>query len=253
MQAATHLRSEEQLGLLIAFLAHVAVLGGLALQALQPPAVVEMPERIAVSLAEEVALESAAPELATEAAAATAPTLAPKPKPAPPTIERPRDRVRPSPVPTSRVAPPRPTRTPTPPAQQGGGTRLGDNFLGQGSGERDEDAPVPASQISETAKRSIAQSIAQQLRPHWKPPSGVAVQDIVTILAFELNPDGSLKGTPRMVGQNGVNDANRAQATRHRELAIRAVQLAAPFDLPPEYYNAWKRIDKSRFDWSLSQ
>src|SRR5690349_17365658 len=104
MQATAHLRSDERLGLLIAFLAHVAVLGALALQAMRSPAVIEMPERISVSLAEEVALVATAPEPAAESAAATAPTLSDKPRPAPPQVEKPRERVRPTPTPTSRVA-----------------------------------------------------------------------------------------------------------------------------------------------------
>ena len=68
------------------------------------------------------------------------------------------------------------------------------------------------------------------------------------MLAFDLNRDGTLAGAPRVVSQSGVTDANRTQAGRHKELAIRAVQLAAPFDLPPEYYNAWKRVTAFRFD-----
>ena len=55
-----------------------------------------------------------------------------------------------------------------------------------------------------------------------------------------------------MVRQTGVNDVNRAQAGRHAEQAIRAVQLAAPFDLPVEYYNAWKTVT-ANLDWKLAQ
>jgi hypothetical protein len=55
------------------------------------------------------------------------------------------------------------------------------------------------------------------------------------------------------VSQTGITPANEAQAKRHVELAIRAVQLAAPFDLPTEYYSNWKRISAFRFDKRLSQ
>lgn len=55
-----------------------------------------------------------------------------------------------------------------------------------------------------------------------------------------------------MVRQSGVTDTNRPQAGRHAEQAIRAVQLAAPFDLPEEYYEAWKVVTVD-FDWKLSQ
>jgi len=75
----------------------------------------------------------------------------------------------------------------------------------------------------------------------------------VTILSWNLNRDGTLAGRPTVVRQEGINDANRAQAGRHAEQAIRAVQLAAPFDLPEEYYDAWKRVASFRFDRKLSQ
>ena len=75
----------------------------------------------------------------------------------------------------------------------------------------------------------------------------------MTILAWDLIADSSLAGSPRVVRQEGLTDANRAQAPRHAEQAVRAVRLAAPFDLPGEYYNAWKRITSFRFDRKLSQ
>ena len=53
--------------------------------------------------------------------------------------------------------------------------------------------------------------------------------------------------------QEGITDANRSQAARHAEQAMRAVRLAAPFDLPPQYYDAWKRVAAFRFDKRLSQ
>ena len=60
-------------------------------------------------------------------------------------------------------------------------------------------------------------------------------------------------GPPRVVRQEGRTDANRPQAARHAEQAVRAIQLAAPFNLPAEYYDAWKRIVEFRFDRKLSQ
>ncbi|QYU66609.1 hypothetical protein J4558_16725 [Leptolyngbya sp. 15MV] len=75
----------------------------------------------------------------------------------------------------------------------------------------------------------------------------------MTVLRFRLNENGTLAGRPTLVRQTGVNDTNRAQAGRHAEQAIRAVQLAAPFDLPPEYYEAWRNVTAFSFDWRLSQ
>ena len=70
---------------------------------------------------------------------------------------------------------------------------------------------------------------------------------------IEAYRDGSLAGSPRVVRQEGITEANRPQAARHAEQAIRAVELAAPFDLPDQYYDAWKRVTSFRFDKRLSQ
>ena len=64
---------------------------------------------------------------------------------------------------------------------------------------------------------------------------------------MSLNQDGSLAGEPR-VTQTGITESNRSQAALHRERAIRAVKLAAPFRLPPQYYGAWKTIAPNLFE-----
>ncbi len=255
---APRLRGDELAGLAVAIAAHIALLVALAVHALRPAEVVPLPERVTVSLAQDVSMTSTAPKPAVEAQAAVAPTLAdvPAPAPAPKPEKRPETQPRVSPIAPQRTArKPPPVRPPVPSAvKKGGGSLLGDNFLpGQSTGQRDANAAMPASQIGPSEKASLQQAIARQLRPYWKPPSGADAEDLVTILAFDLNPDGTLAGRPRVVQQFGVTDANRPQAGRHAELAIRAVQLAAPFKLPPEYYNAWKRIKDWRFDWKSAQ
>jgi hypothetical protein len=163
-------------------------------------------------------------------------------------------RIAPAPRPSARpiTAPPRaqPPRTGKP-----GGTRLGRDFL---SGVPDAPASgasalVPASQIGASVRSSLASAIARELKPRWVAPQGAEAEKLVTVLSWELNADGSLAGSPRIVRQEGITDANRAQVQRHAEQAIRAVRLAAPFDLPPQYYNAWKRVSAFRFDRRLSQ
>ena len=132
------------------------------------------------------------------------------------------------------------------------GSRIGADFLpGAGDNTTTKETRVPASQIGASAKASLAQSIARQLKPHWNAPQGADAEQLVTILAFNLNQDGSLSGRPRVVSQSGVTDSNSPQKDLHAERAIRAVQLAAPFDLPPEYYEAWKRVTSFRFDRKL--
>lgn len=111
----------------------------------------------------------------------------------------------------------------------------------------------PAQAIGPAVRSSLAGAISRQLKPKWAAPQGADAELLVTILSWNLNRDGTLAGRPTVVRQEGITDANRPQANRHAEQAIRAVQLAAPFDLPEEYYDAWKRVASFRFDRKLSQ
>ncbi|MFC3592659.1 hypothetical protein ACFOON_03360, partial [Novosphingobium piscinae] len=163
------------------------------------------------------------------------------------------------PAPTRPAAPaarPAPAK-PTPPGRAGGGgSRLGDDFLkglpgGQNPAARD--AAVPAQTIGPAVRAALSGAIARQLKPKWIAPQGAEADQLVTVLSWDLNPDGTLAGPPRLVSQSGVTDANRPQAQRHVEQAMRAVRLAAPFDLPADLYAAWKHVAQFRFDRKLSQ
>lgn len=194
-----------------------------------------------------------------------APRPAPAPKPAPPRPAPPKP-APPKPAPAkpspAKVAPAKPApakpadtsprRRPDAPS---GGSRIGTDFLkGIPGATKPGTARTPAAAVvGPEVKASLASAIARQIKAHWTGPQGVDVDKLVTVLAWELNADGSLAGRPRLVSQTGVTPSNEAQAKRHVELAIRAVQLAAPFDLPDEYYGNWKRISAFRFDKRLSQ
>lgn len=266
------LSREERLGLGVAAAAHAALLAALVWHVSDEPTALPIPERIEVSLANEVSLESTAPDPSAEPQAASAPVLAPEPEPviepepvreivrpeprptvAPMPTTRATERPRPTPAPTPRASErPRPTATPTPratPSRQAGGSRLGDDFLeGAGASER---GGTPAATFGAAEQASLAQAINRQLKPHWSAPQGVDAERLITVLRWELNADGTLKGRPEVVSQSGITDSNRPQAALHAERAIRAVQLAAPFDLPEEFYDKWRRIRDWRFDRRL--
>ena len=268
-----HLRREERIGLGIAVVLHL----GLAAAFLAQPSKREMlapAPKMTVNLTTEVGLEATAPDPVPVSAAAIAPTLAPEPAPvsepvpAPaaqplpvPPRPRPVERTvaRPAPKPSPVVTEPRrrpdaPSRTERSTPKPAGGSRIGADFLpGAGESTTTRETRVPASQIGASAKASIQQALARQVKPHWSAPQGLEVELLVTLLDFDLNPDGSLKGAPRIRSQSGETDANRAQKAVHAERAIRAVRLAAPFDLPPEYYEAWKSVRGAKFDRNLSQ
>lgn len=130
---------------------------------------------------------------------------------------------------------------------------MGDNFLaGMGDSTRTSETRAPAGAVGAGERASLLQAITREVKPRWQPPSGPDVDQLVSKIRFRLNRDGSLSGTPTLVNQRGVNDINRTQAGRHGEQAIRAVQLAAPFNLPERYYDAWKTVTLD-FDWKLAQ
>ena len=281
-----HLRSDERIGLGIALALHVALVAVLLARPEGAP-VFEPPEKMTVNLATEVGLEATAPDPVRESRAAIGPELAPEPAPVVEPAPAPEPVVQPAPAPPRPVAassprptpaprattPPRPrptaasteprrrpdtpsTRTQSTPAppKRTGGSRVGSDFLaGAGDSTATTETRVPASQIGASAKASLVQAIASRIKPRWQPPSGPEVDKITTYLRFRLNENGSLAGRPELVRQTGVNDINRAQAERHAEQAIRAVQLAAPFNLPDEHYEAWKLVGPFGFDWKLAQ
>jgi hypothetical protein len=253
MAALANLTREERLGLGVAVAAHIALFGALMLQPSKRDAV-PIPERMSVSLADEVSLEATAPDPSAEPAAAIAPVLAPEPAPpveaVPRAIERP---VTPPPPRTNPRSPPKPqpTRAAAPKPKPGGGSRIGDDFLpGNSDGDRVADRGTPAATFGPAEQASLAQAIGRQLKPHWNAPQGPDAEELVTIVRFRLNKDGTLSGAPQVVRQSGINPTNQSQASRHAEQAIRAVRLAAPFDLPDQFYDKWKTIT-STFDKRL--
>lgn len=270
MVSFAHLSREERIGLGVAAAAHVALVAALVLQVGDNPTPLPIPERMDVSLASEVSLESTAPDPTAEAQAAVAPVLAPEPAPEPVPTSAPepapiqaREQPRPTPQPTRAAARPTPTpsarptaqpsRTPEPrPAatRPAGGSRIGSNFL-EGAGVAEGDRGTPARRAGPSEMASIQAAMARQIKPKWSAPQGVDAEKLVTYLSWDLNPDGTLKGRPRVERQEGITDSNRPQAQLHAERAVRAVQLAAPFDLPEEYYDVWKSPRNVKFDRNL--
>ena len=123
--------------------------------------------------------------------------------------------------------------------------------LGSAAAGSGTDTRVPANQIGQSERASLVQSISRQVGAHWDAPNGLEAERLVTTVTWRLRPDGSLDGQPQCNPTQGITPANRTQAGRHCELAIRAIRLAAPFDLPPRYYEAWRLVRNFRFDGSL--
>lgn len=267
--AVIDLRRDEGLALLAALAIHAGLVVVLTMR--PTPIPLPPPERMTVTLSEDVGLTSTSPSTA-PAAAEEAPELGEQASPPPPAPVAqpeplPRATLAPPPKPaplaktTSAKAAPAKTAAPAPKVPpvktqaKPGASRIGDDFLKGSPGGTAKAAagPPPAATIGPAVRSALAGAISRQLKPKWVAPQGAEAELLVTILTWDLNPDGSLAGSPRVVRQEGITDANRAQAARHAEQAIRAVRLAAPFNLPDEFYPAWKRVTAFRFDRKLSQ
>lgn len=191
---------------------------------------------------------------------------APKPKPAP---AKPADKPKPSPqkpkpaatVPAKSTQKADSKAKSDKPARASGqgkaekprGSLLGKDFLKGIDAEADapRKATAPAAALGPAQKNALNAEISRQLKPYWRAPSGADADQLVTILRWRLNRDGSLADGPTVVDQTGVTASNRPQASVHRENAIKAVRSAAPFRLPPEYYDTWKNIVSFKFDRRL--
>ncbi len=299
--AAVRIRQEETFGLTLAVLAHLGLLLFLVMRPAAPPLMPE-PERISVTLSDDMARTSTSPQPMAKPAPDGAPEpgepsaqpppplpsplpraeIAPQPRFSPPPPVAIRPRTAPAPLPAPRPTPTVPARVPVKPAPKAvpgpatapaapmakpsarpvtrpvtrpGASRIGSDFLRGLPGAQAGGAACnpPAAVIGPAVQSALAGAISRQLKPRWAAPQGVDAEKLVTVLAWNLNRDGTLAGRPTVVRQDGINDANRPQAQRHAEQAIRAVQLAAPFTLPPELYDAWKRVAQFRFDRRLSQ
>ncbi|MDG2002722.1 MAG: hypothetical protein P8J20_05260 [Novosphingobium sp.] len=270
--AASAFPREERIGLLAAFVAHGAML---ALIVFRPDTgdIVRPPERIAVTLSDEVSLVSTSPDPFSDAAPDLAPTLGDAPAFEPDTAEviPAREPPRAAPVPSRlapRITPRRPpdarerrrpdrtARSAPPaarPARRPGGSRLGNNFLeGVSNSDRGRSNSAPAAAFGSREQASLENAISRQLRPHWIAPEGVDVELLVTTVRFRLAKDGSLTGEPRVLRQTGRTQANTNQLSRHAEQAVRAVKLAAPFNLPPQFYAQWRTVTLN-FDRNLAR
>ncbi|WP_422342553.1 cell envelope biogenesis protein TolA [Parasphingorhabdus sp.] len=239
----------EKIGLGVAAGGHIALFGLLSFSLLSQPDEAFKPKAIEVMIADEVGLESASPNPAlVPPATSVAPELG---DPDPEDLSKP-DPVELTPAPDVKPAPPRekPAARPKPetridPEPKPKGSRLGKDFLkgvtDQSSVSRNQN--VTGEKASARAVASLQQELYRQLKRQWKPPTGADAEKLRTKVTARLDRSGNIVGTPTAT-TTGITPSNRSQADIHKERAIAAVKLAAPYTTFPEkYYSEWQVIE----------
>ena len=255
----------EGTGLALAVAGHVALLALLSASVLAPKPEALKPVPIEVALVEDVGLESTAPTpTSEEPAAKLSPVEAPiEPESAPPEpVEKAQPEAKPKPTPAKPMPAPdaKPAPKPAKPTSAAPAAKPVTKRATAPTGRLDgilaglSDKPTasksttpPAATAGPAVRSALGAEVLRQIKPRWTPPSGSDSDKLRTTVQVGLNRDGSLAGEPR-VSQTGITDSNRGQAALHRERAIRAVKLAAPFKLPPQYYDAWKTIAPTLYE-----
>lgn len=217
---------------------------------------------IEISIADEVALQSAAPRIADAPPPPSGADQAmTEPDPAPPAPAARDAAPEPAPSPTPKpVATPRqpakPATPAAPPKPKAGGLKLDtSDWLKPSAGANPQAKPTdgaPASSIGPAQQSALAAEIRRQIKPFWKAPTGADADQLRTTLAVRLARDGALVGDPQIISTSGQTASNRGQVRLHQEQAIKAVRLAAPFRLPPDLYEGWKSLSVT-VDRKLSQ
>ncbi len=239
----------EKIGLGVAAGGHIVLFGVLSLSLLSQPDEAYKPKSIEVMIADEVGLESASPNPAmVPPATSVAPELG---DPDPEDLSKP-DPMELTPAPDVKPTPPRekPAAKPKPkakvePKPKPKGSRLGKDFLkgvtDQSSVSRNQN--IAAEKASASTVASLQRELNRLVKRHWKPPTGADAELLRTKVTARLDRSGNIVGTPSAT-TSGINASNQSQAAIHKERAIAAVKLAAPFTTFPEkYYDEWQVIE----------
>jgi hypothetical protein len=267
----------EQTGLGISVLGHVAIFTVLSLGLFAAATPVMQPAPpIDVQIVDKVGLIDTAPTPPTVAPAqSVAPEIGPpedvEPTPSAPTPPPTRAPVRreatpllkpvpaPNPAPkavakpAAKPAPPKPTVKPSvAPAR---GSALGDEFRkGLTASPSASASQTPrAATVGPAQQAALGRLIREQLKPHWKAPTGPDAEQLRTELRVQLAKDGRVTSVD-VIGTTGQTESNQGQVRLHQEAAMKAVRLASPLvGLPTELYSAWSVLERVGFDRRLSQ
>ena len=236
------MRREESLGLALALVGHVALLGWLVWQ--RAPASLPLPERMTVTISDAAGPVSTSPEPQAVPALDAGPVLGEAAPPVPEQIARPDPAPPLRTAPALRASPPTALKTPPKPPARAGAASFDQAFSsGIAAGNPAGQAKTPpAAQLSAQQRSSWSSLIGSRVRAPWNgcAVKGLEVEQLRATVRFTLASDGSVLSIdePQMAG---TTPANQTQVRPFRDCAVRAIRLAAPFTgLPPEFYDDWK-------------
>lgn len=243
---ASHaIRKDESLALVLALAAHATLFAWLAMQRPAPPP--PLPERMTVTLSEELGPVSTSPEpladpapdlgpVLAEAPAEPEPVATPEPKPSPKAVVKA----------LAKVPPKALAKTPPKAPLKKGGASDFDSAFSPGTpgatGKQPTKTP-PAAAPSAQLLGSWSSSIGAKVRRPWNAcaAGGLDAEKLRITVRFTLDRFGEVAIMAEPV-VTGITEGNRPQVSRFKECAERAIRTAAPFDnLPAEYYDHWKQ------------
>jgi len=232
----------ELVGTGAALIFHAALIAAMSMSLAHVASTPEAPA-MEVELVEDVGLQSAAP------AATPPPSQAPEIGQAPVIEPTPAPAIEPA-TPSLRVTPtPARPQKPAPAARAPRVSRLGDDFL-KGVAEDTPAAAKPsAAKFDARAKASVAQLIADQIRPCAlrQRELGPGANRIQVVLNLQLHPSGRLRRSPTLVGVTGDDDENAQFVELVVNQAIASYRQCSPLRLPAELYQTpeggWANIN----------
>lgn len=243
-------------GVALSVAAHVALFGALSLGFIAAPKLLDMQSQpIEVTLTDQVALVSGAPDPSPEPPAArkspveapitpdSAPEPAvdptpPKPQPAPPKNAIPDPTARPRPEkPAPQQANSKPGKRPATPS----GRLDGLDLTAPSDRPSTSTSTKPqASTMSPAAAQNIASAITRQIQPcaDRQVNPGPGANRIIVTIQLHLNRDGSLMDRPTVVGEPVSDESNARYVARVKDLAIAAFVGCAPMrGLPADLWD----------------
>lgn len=177
-----------------------------------------------------------APRPETPAPAAILPTPAPRPRPTTDTTPTPAP-----PEPEPEPQPPAPEPPVAEPAAAGPdeiAALLATPGVAGGVGEAAAGAGVTDGAAILEMTQSEIDALQRAIAACWYPPNGwVDPAEVRVVVQFRLNRDGTVLGIPTV-----VQAPTGRYATVATERALIAIRQCAPYQLPPEKYDAWQEV-----------